>query len=200
MALYEYTPGDPGRMRPDNIGLVGKPKDVASERHALINAGMNAALRGEAHSKEVAHQLAKADVKRLPLELMSRLLDPEHYDATVMNRANGLAMYAPRIEGKPKFVLLSDEVDDVEDLVAEGRMDRDTLDHLPVKDAITHDALQLEPYLDDYDRLQARAHDSFGYMVQGIGYVPVVTVLSPDHPLPRLIEERRQAALEQPAA
>ncbi|HEX5744204.1 MAG TPA: hypothetical protein VFX84_02020 [Candidatus Saccharimonadales bacterium] len=194
MAIYEYTPGDPGKMRLDTVGLVGKRRDVDIERHTLINMGMNAVARGEAHTKEVAHQLARADVRRLPLELMSRLLDPDYYDAPVMNRANGLAMYAPREEGRPYFALLSEEVKDAEDLIAEERMDRDTLDHLTVRGAITHDALQLEPYMGQDETLMARAHSSFGYMVEGIGYVPVVTVLSTDHPVRQLIDARRQEA------
>jgi hypothetical protein len=172
--------------------LVGRNQDIESERHVLLSMGMNAVSRGEMNSIEVSRQLAKADMGRLPVELVSRLLDPDYYDTPVINRLNGLAMYAPTEEGAPNFALLSEAVEDVDDLVAEERMDRDTLDHLPVRDAITHDALQLEPYMDDRDVLQARSHNSFGYMVEGVGYVPVVTVLSPEHPVRQLIDERRQ--------
>jgi hypothetical protein len=126
------------------------------------------------------------------VELVSRLLDPDYYDATVMNKSTLLAMYAPREEGSPNFALLSEEVEDVEGLVKEERMDADTYEHLPVRDAITHDALQLEPYTDEREQLRVRAHESFGYMVKRIGYVPVVTVLNAEHPVRQLIDERHR--------
>lgn len=179
-------------MQSETIGLAGKRRDADSERHALLNKGMNAVSRGEMSSKEVSQQLARADIGRLPVELVSRLLDPDYYDTAVMNSRNGLAMYAPRGEGTPNFDLLSEEVEDVEELVADGGMDPDTYENLPVRGAITHDALQLEPYLDRGERLRTRAHNSFGYTVEGVGYVPVVTVLSPEHPVRQLIDERRQ--------
>lgn len=193
MAIYVYTPGNRATLQAETIGLVGASvKDVESERHALLNAGMNAVSRGEVHTKEVSGQLAQADPRRLPVELMSRLLDPEHYITPIMNNAKiGLAMYAPAEEGTPNFDLLSEEVEDVEELIAEDRLDRETFMHLPVREAITHDALQLEPYVNDNEQLKVRTHNSFGYLVEGI-YLPVVTVLSGDHPVRQLIEQARQ--------
>ncbi len=62
-----------------------------------------------------------------------------------MKSVIGLAMYAPRAEGSPNFSLLSEEVEDVEELVDEGRIDTDSYEHLTTRDAITHDACSLNP-------------------------------------------------------
>jgi hypothetical protein len=192
MAIYVYTPGNRATLQAETIGLVGASVgDVESERHALLNAGMNAVSRGKVHNKEVSGQLDKADPRRLPVELMSRLLDPEHYTTPVMNAKIGLAMYAPTEEGTANFALLSEEVEDVEELIAEDRLDRETFMHLPVREAITHDALQLELYVNDNEQLKVREHNSLGYLVEGV-YLPVVTVLSGDHPVRQLIEQARQ--------
>lgn len=190
MAVYVYEPGRRSAVRAESIRMSGASKrDIERERHELINAGMNAVLRGEAHTREIAGQLAKADLRRLPVELMSRLLDPEHYPAPIINFMSGLAMYAPREEGTPNFALLSEEVEEVDELVADGRMDPDTFEHLTLKDAITHDALQLEPvdYGEGLEKQRGvRAHNSFGYEAGG-AYLPIVTVLNSEHPVVQLI-------------
>lgn len=192
MAIYYYSPGNRAELHPESVSLIGATRrDIESERHRLINAGMNAVNRGEAHTKEITGQLSRADHKRLPVELVGRLIDPDYYEAQVTN-AQGLAMYAPRTEGQPNFALLSEEVEDVEELIAEERMDRQTFLNLVVRDAITHDALQHEFYETGgfHPELRARAHDTFGYYV-GEQFVPVVTVLNREHPVRQLIEQRQ---------
>lgn len=186
MAIYEYNPGNRLALQAESIALRGADlKDIERERHLLINAGMNAALRQQANQKEVTRQLSRAEPKRLPVELVSRLMDPEYYTAPVINHNSGLAMYAPRQEGKPNFALLSEVVENIEE-----RVDSDTFEHLASRDEITHDALQFEPYITG-GQLKVRAHDSFGYMA-GRTYIPVVTVLNGEHPVRQLIEQTRQ--------
>lgn len=197
MALLLYSPGNKAAFQAESIGIVGKTVEEVHEEHrALITAGMQAVARGVISAAEVTQQLAKASPARLPAELVSRLLDPDYYDVPVMNTEMNLAMYAPREEGKPNLVLLSDRVKDIDDVVAEGRMDPDTLAHFVVRNAVTHAAIQYEPIVTGEgidQRLNVRGHQSFGYMVGDL-YLPIVTVLNSEHPVRQLIEQRRQEA------
>lgn len=190
MAIYLYSPGNRSDLQAKTIGLLGNEQDIETERLALLDAGREAVSRGEAHTQEIEGQLAKANPKRLPVELMGRLLNPDYYDTPIMSTA-GLAIYAPNTEGSPNFDLLSEEVENVEDLVAEGRMDRDSFANLPVRSAITHDALLYEPYESDNGRLKVRTHEAFGYYVREL-FFPIVVVLSSEHPVRQLIEQAHQ--------
>lgn len=187
MAIYIYGEGNPDELRAESVGLFGRNiGDVEKERHRLVNAGMNAALRREGSAREVARQLGSAANYRLPIEFVSRMLDPQYYAAPVMHARTGLAMYAPRGEDTPNFEILSEEVEDLEE-----RIDPAEFTHLALHRTITHDALQYELTVSDDRGLGVRAHESFGFM--GVnGYEPVVTVLHPDHPLRQRIEEVRQ--------
>lgn len=195
MAFYVYSPGNPRALEPETIGLTGASLgDIESERHLLLNAGMNAISRGEARRQEVTQQLAKADYQRLPVELVSRLMDPDYYTAPIMHAGTGLAMYAPRKAGSPNFALLTEAVEDIDELVTEGRMDSDTLEHLSLRKAITHDALQhqeIEYWQNGRKRRTTLAHDSFGRLING-AYIPIVTVLNRQHPVVQLVEQQRQ--------
>lgn len=197
MAFYMYDPGSRATMQAESISMVSLPGyDRDSAIQALLDAGSEAISRGVVTSNEVVGQLSVADLGRLPVELMSRLLDPDHYDMSVMSKASGLAMYAPTTEGTPNFDLLSEEVEDIEEAIAEERMDRDTYEHLGRRDEITRDALQFEPVVsgpDDRKVIGVRAHDSFGFVALNGLYVPSVTVLSSEHPVRQAIERNRQA-------
>lgn len=193
MAYYLYTPES--SAGPETIGLEGGSwTDVESERHKLVNQAMNAALRREGESS-VAVELHRADHERLPIGFVSRLINPDYYDTQIMEAGTGLAMYAPTDieEGSPHFALLLDEIDDPESLLEMGEdgLDPDTFEHLGRKDELTHSALQFEPVRHD-GTVNLRAHNSFGYIGTGGSYQPVVTVLSPDHPIRQAIEQARQ--------
>ncbi|MGH7192815.1 MAG: hypothetical protein ACREJM_04675 [Candidatus Saccharimonadales bacterium] len=206
MAIYVYTPGNPRALQSEVIALEGRGgsptearKDVYRERHVLLNMGMNAVNRGTVRSKEIPMQLAKADTGRLPVELMSRILDPDHYDPPVVNmdpRAFGVAMRLRGGVGAPYFTVQAEKVERPGTLLEEGALEPEAFESLVIASALAESAIyravQYQPFV-EADGLHVSPHASFGYMRQG-QYRSVVTALSAEYPLSQAVMERRQAA------
>ncbi len=182
MAVYVYKHGDANALQAERIGLFGAHiDDVESERHRLVNAGMNAALKREADAREVTKQLAQARSNRLPAEFVSRLMAGGFYEAQVAEEPSGLAMRAPAGEGTPNFIVDAKKVADTDELItiAVGHTDDPVFSPHFIEQVITHRAVQYEPFLADRT-LQFRSHQSFGRI--GVnGYEPVLSVLGEEH-------------------
>lgn len=201
MAIYQYTAFSREPMQAESIALLGaSPDDIIEGQRAMLEAAVKAAETGAITQMELTKQLAAADLRRLPVEMMGRVLDPGdpsnpdyHYTA-VISKASGLAMYPPNQEGRPNFMLLSSEVTgDTEDF-----MDLEVFEDFGNREQVTHNALQLQPFIAD-GRLQVRQNDSFGQMAHGT-YYPFLTVLGADHPVRLAVEAKRAAEAEAAAA
>jgi hypothetical protein len=193
MAYFEYTPQRIATSQPESLRLVaGSPEDEEAERLRLQELIKDSVLRRESEAQDT-QRLDKSPSDQLPIDLVSRLMDPEYYESQVMHAETGLAMYAPRY-AEHYFDLLGEDIGEAEHLLQMGEdgVDPDTYEHLGRRDDITHDAIQYEPILED-GRATLRGHKSFGYINQAGHYEPVVTEHSPDHPGRPEIYERSAA-------
>jgi hypothetical protein len=201
MAVYVYKPGNANALRAERLGLFGiNEGDAESERHRLVNAGMNATLKREAVTREVTELLARSRNDKLPVEFVSRLMVKGFYEAPVAEDPSGLGMRAVADEGRSRFTVDTEKATGVDELVAVagGRQaDPDTFNSNFMRQVITHSAVQYQLYLDS-EGFRFREHSSFGFMGAN-SYEPFVTVLNEEHPVTQAVRQL-QADQEPPQA